>query len=560
MNVKKWLAKIKGNGTVLFYWQKIALTIFLFTVIPLGIVGYFYYNNIWKTRVDEVLNTYEIQLKNGCNNINAIYSKLIDRSISVSSNFQLQQFLTESPNFDFSTQFQKYNAMKSFMDLIVRENDRDSVHIYSDLSKPLDGGEYFRELESISEKERIKIISSTKRFYWKYESSKGKRNIFLYRKFLYANNSYAILEFNIPFTKIGGLLNFEIPKESELIYVSHNNVKMIIKGNVEGKKFNIKDFYSITSIIENNRDKLILLIPKKYVENQMLGFNIFFISVLVAIVFVIFFSVITTSKFLTRKLKKLMTDVANDIESAKGVEIDFDTKKEDEFSQINTNFFILIEKIKLYYEEISALELSKKAFELQLLQERINPHFLYNSLSTIKRVFPDLRLEIVINSLVKYYRMSLNKGNEILKLSEEVEIIKQYLLIQKFAYNSDFLFQTEIDVNTSQCKIPKHLIQPIAENAFLHGIMALETGGVISISSKIEGENIIIKVTDNGPGMQSEVLEMLEKEVKSEFGSGYGLKNIKERINLYFGKVYGVTIKSSENTGTEVSIKIPCNI
>ena len=143
-------------------------------------------------------------------------------------------------------------------------------------------------------------------------------------------------------------------------------------------------------------------------------------------------------------------------------------------------------------------------------------------------------------------------------LEEELEHVRHYLIIQKIRYKSKFNYEMDIQDEALTCITLKLIIQPIVENAIYHGIELMPDEGSIRISVRVEGEKVIISVTDNGLGMTPQVMEkLLRGGVKSSGGSGVGVKNVHERIQLYYGKAYGLTFMSEVEEGTTVTITLP---
>jgi two-component system sensor histidine kinase YesM len=164
----------------------------------------------------------------------------------------------------------------------------------------------------------------------------------------------------------------------------------------------------------------------------------------------------------------------------------------------------------------------------------------------------------MIISLSKFFRISLSKGKNIISIQDELEHINNYLTIQKIRYKNKFEFEIEASEEILQYKTIKLILQPIVENALYHGIEYMDTEGLIKISASIVKDKILFEVKDNGLGISPDVLRnILSQEVKSKDGSGIGLKNVHERLNIGFGKEYGLEIESEADEGTNVKIWIP---
>jgi sensor histidine kinase YesM len=159
--------------------------------------------------------------------------------------------------------------------------------------------------------------------------------------------------------------------------------------------------------------------------------------------------------------------------------------------------------------------------------------------------------------MVKYYRIALNKGSSIVTINQELEMIGEYIELQRFAYGNDLGFNIEIEEGTGKFLILKHLLQPVVENAVLHGLSGIETGGMIIIRAKSSLDKVTIEISDNGMGMEQDKIEAILKDNTNGFHSGYGMKNIQKRMEIFYGKDYILDIKSEVNHGTTVKITIP---
>ncbi|MBP3470173.1 MAG: histidine kinase, partial [Lachnospiraceae bacterium] len=208
--------------------------------------------------------------------------------------------------------------------------------------------------------------------------------------------------------------------------------------------------------------------------------------------------------------------------------------------------------------------------ELDTLRAQISPHFLYNTLNSIKcRALLDGNSDVakMTQWLINLLELSINNRNEYVTLTEELDMLQSYVGLQKVRSNKEFLFQTEMfPEHLGKCLIPKMILQTLVENAILHGIEEkeysdTENGAAIRVCASLDGENLQIEVWDNGIGMIEErIHEVFSAEQKNEKRkmNRVGLYNVDQRIKLYFGKKYGLSIKSTPGLSTTVTIKMPC--
>ena len=222
----------------------------------------------------------------------------------------------------------------------------------------------------------------------------------------------------------------------------------------------------------------------------------------------------------------------------------------------------MIDKINELLEQVKTEQIRLRKAEFELLQSQINPHFLYNTLDSIIWMAEGRKYEEVVlmtASLARLLRQSISNEDEVVPLAREVEYAKGYLTIQKMRYKDKLEF--EIDVEPSILNIPliKLVLQPIIENAIYHGIDRMVDQGFITIRIFPDGEDIVFQVEDNGIGMTEEQCsQFLKQEGRDRQGlGGIGIKNVNDRIKIYFGEKYGISIESELDEGTCVTIRMP---
>ena len=201
-----------------------------------------------------------------------------------------------------------------------------------------------------------------------------------------------------------------------------------------------------------------------------------------------------------------------------------------------------------------------RSMELALIQAQINPHFLYNTLDAIVWLIETGKNEQAIemvSSLSTYFRSFLSNGKDIIPLSEEIQHVRSYLEIQQVRYKDILAYDFLTDPSLDRCLIPKMTLQPLVENAIYHGIKPKRGISRITISSSRDGGQVILKVADSGIGMGPEALQALRESLERDEGSGFGMKASYKRLRLMFGSDRGFDIESTENRGTEITIRIP---
>ena len=240
----------------------------------------------------------------------------------------------------------------------------------------------------------------------------------------------------------------------------------------------------------------------------------------------------------------------------------------DEHGQLSERFNDMVQQLKKLIDEVykarlkeSKLEFLRKEAELNALQQQINPHFLYNTLESIFWEAEERGAEEIsemVTALGNFFRSSINKGLAFVRIEEEVAGARNYIYLQKIRFLDRFRVVWDIDKEILQYKTLKLVLQPIIENAIVHGVENMSKGGMIHISGTKIGDVIELCVTDNGQGIEEDELKRLRlyiNEEQSDVTSHIGIKNVNQRVKLYFGNQYGLDIDSEYGKGTRVTIR-----
>lgn len=392
---------------------------------------------------------------------------------------------------------------------------------------------------------------------------------------------------SIPLSTINDILNKnKIMSESE-IYIIDNKGKVLIKENKENKP-NIsfdENFlnniipYKKGSFIENNNiifyNKLItgwytiLSIPyKSYIKEINDLFLFCFITIIIAIITAIIVAYII-SLSISNPIKSLVNSI-NELKSG-SFKTKITVKSEDEIGQLCIHFNNMLGELNNLMEEKinnekrqSELIIASKNAELQMLRAQIKPHFLFNTLNSIKClaiINKSNHVANMIGALGTLLENSIVKGKDFLPIREEIDILKKYIEIQQMCYGNKINIHYEIDEDIYVYEIPKFILQPIVENAIIHGICKNNNGGDIYLRGKIQDKKIILQVLDNGVGITAEAINKFEKEkdlLSEQSVNGIGIKNIYERLKIIYGEDYGIKIEPSPNgVGTLVTVLFP---
>jgi two-component system sensor histidine kinase YesM len=226
----------------------------------------------------------------------------------------------------------------------------------------------------------------------------------------------------------------------------------------------------------------------------------------------------------------------------------------------------MVNQIKRLMEDIVAVEHNKNELELEVLHAQINPHFLYNTLNTIRwmaKIKGEDSISDALVALVKLLRVSISFGNNMIMLQEEIQYIENYILIQRLRFNQLFEIHYNIKEEHKGLNIPKLILQPIVENSLIYGIDEAEKREepiIIQIYTREKPDCIEIVVEDNGRGIEKDVLDNIFKQDQNiNRFSKVGLNNVNQRLKLYLGTEYGLRIVSKVGVGTTVIISVPNN-
>ncbi len=282
----------------------------------------------------------------------------------------------------------------------------------------------------------------------------------------------------------------------------------------------------------------------------------FVVLVALASILLASFLAIMISTVMTRPIKQL-ENTMHEVEKG-NFNVRSDIRLNNEIGHLSNTFNVMVSDIQKLMEQTIRDEEEKRKSEIKALQAQINPHFLYNTLDTIIWMSASGKNDEVVevtSALAKLFRTSISTGEMLVTLAVEIENIKSYLIIQKMRYKDKLRYRLDIPDSLLNCRLPKLILQPIVENAIYHGIKLSPTGGEILIQGSLQGENLLLSVSDNGVGMTGQQLERLFDPKDSS--RGIGIHNVHNRIQLFFGNQYGLSIQSRDGEGTRVDILLP---
>lgn len=307
--------------------------------------------------------------------------------------------------------------------------------------------------------------------------------------------------------------------------------------------------------------KLIGVAPRQTVSLNSLKTQLLVVFVAAFILFLMSLVNSYISSRITTPIRKLELSV-NEIEKG-NLNAKVDAEGSYEIRHLGQSVQNMAKQIQVLMADIVSEHEKKRKQEFDTLQSQINPHFLYNTLDIIVWMIenekPDQAVKAV-TALARFFRISLSRGKSIITVKDELEHVRNYLMIQHMRFKNRFSYTIEAEDEVLELASLKLMLQPLVENAIYHGMEFMDGDGEIFISAWKEGEDLYLKVSDNGLGMTEEQVDRLFSDTPhtgSSRGSGIGVKNVNERIRLYFGSEYGLSIESEPDEGTVVTIHLP---
>lgn len=230
-----------------------------------------------------------------------------------------------------------------------------------------------------------------------------------------------------------------------------------------------------------------------------------------------------------------------------------------ELESLSESFDHMVTKIQELMVHIVDEEKTLRKTELKALQAQINPHFLYNTLDSIQWMCEKKDTEkaiAMVSALAKLFRISISKGKELIPIEKELDHVRSYLVIQSYRFKGQFEYYFEVDEKLLNYYCNKITLQPIVENSIIHGLEGMYDEGEIHIRVIDGGDHILMQIEDNGVGMTKEQCQKIIAHDESD-QFGIGIKNVNDRLKIYFGQEYGLKIESELDCGTKVIVKIP---
>jgi two-component system sensor histidine kinase YesM len=587
-------AKLK-NKLVFSYTTVTALAILIISVST-----YFYSINTYKDEMKsksfeimkQINKSIEYNIKNMDKLVNFLYVKR-----DYNHNLIIERLTGPKPDVPSSLLSIERDFFSYFNDLVYLRDDCAGIYILGD-----NGLEFYRSVSGIESS-----YSTSQMWYTKTMENKGEITIIGTHRQFYLEDGIPVFSFSKQLVNhinkqfIGVMMidfNLSVIKEicqsinlgensqiaicdNDFNIIYHSDESLIMKKLQDEIADVVRtDSMGITNIQMEDRDllvihntsdiaewKLISIIPMKTLIQrwEFIGFVTLLVGVLLlAVMFVIS---LLLSNSITRPimhLNSLMKQVG------KGdYTVNIESRSADEIGQMKQAFNSMVNKIKELIQKEYKSKLMEREAELKALQAQINPHFLYNTMeliSTIAIVEKVPKIDTVAISLARMMRYSIKTAGDIVPLSDELKHVEDFTNIYNMRFDYSIKVRNEINKDYYKLGILKLTIQPLIENAFIHGFQNDILDGSIIISAMEEGNSLLVEISDNGVGMSQEKLEKIRKlldrdihetSMEPDSSESIGLRNVNARLALYYGQEYRIFIKSKENEGTKVTLKVP---
>lgn len=575
--------------------SKLLLSYLVLIVIPLGLITWLTYNKSSKITEDNMMKITSLALDQISNSLETKLSDISKVSEAVINNYDIQEILVRDLQ-EPDIMKQVLDARKMELFLKSFQNSRDVYRVRLFVNDGLiyanENTNFFNMKQITREPWYEQITSNSGSIHWtpsyllKYDAIEESKSVISAVRVI--NNYKAFGEYigvvcvDTLEEKIVDILQKSTLTKNGVIYIIDENGEVVSSSNRELTKAMItggeKSYYfpsqdakwekikidgqtMLTSYrkVKLSGWKLVAVIPLEDILTSNIILRNYSLALLVAIGFIAYGLALSISFYIVKRINRLIKTMRVAQEGNLKVRVKIDGK--DEIGELEKNFNQMIEGMTLMVEEKYKMGKELKNAELKALQAQINPHFLYNTLDLINwraNRYKAQDIKFIVSTLARFYKLSLSKGREIVSIADELAHVEAYVQIQNKRFKDKIHFTIDVDEKIRSFGIIKLILQPIVENAILHGINEKEDpSGNITIKGNLGEESILLIIMDDGVGMSEEMLRtILDRKIKKETG-GYGVKNVDERIKIFYGEQYGLSYKSMPGMGTIVEIRIP---
>jgi two-component system sensor histidine kinase YesM len=562
--------KIKTK-LLMIYFIMMALTVsIIYTVSATRI------NSMLLTQASNDLNSTTLQIKQNILNLLDSYEKATDYIV-------FNQTFINDISHESDTNPAKYDRTKDAIGILGRLKNIDpsisAIRVYMFDDTVLFDGNTFTRYDSAMD-ESLADLEAGISWIGRHPNSKKTSIVTLNRTiydYPYTSKQIGILSVEIPESKFYEFIQKESLSKTIVIFNDQGDIvtasndslsaadlnRLLAKNTAGGDgqfefKYNNTDFMLYSTMAANGW-RIASYIPLNSLLSTTVEINRYVVIVILSSMVAFFLFTTILLNFLTKRISQFAKAAHRIGEGQYNFSLDIAGK--DEIGQLADDFNRMIKRLDVLFNDVYVAQIKRKEAELQALQAQINPHFLYNVLSSIgfaalKKNAPEIRN--ALNDLAEFYRFSLSKGNSLVTLEEEINHVRTYMSIQNMRFGSMVALTYDIAPELRAFRILKLTIQPFVENAIHHAMRDSGTQLLISIAAGYDGMNVFIKVQDNGLGILEEKLaKILEKIQSGVEERNYGIQNVHNRIRLHFGEEYGVMITSVQGVGTTVTILLP---
>lgn len=564
------ISKIRRKTSDLKLKYKLVL-IYCFTgfipVLIIFLVSLYLMRGVLRENSTENINSYLYQATASLDGEIKIYDNL-------SSYISFNQSISQVLNYDYESVYNMYDQFVTVMDPLLSslmyfhdEVNRVTIYIDKDVVKH---GTTLAPMSEVSDKEWCKEALSDNDNHWYVDMD--KKQVFSVSRLVLLNRLGidGVLFINVDYDKAFEAFSQTILNDYGLFITDKNgNLIYELSQYDQSNKDYALTFDEFKEVVADHSDKYKIITQDSAATGWKIWFykpGSFMISSTTPIIWIGTISIIVcvaaavvcttaTSRFVTRrivKIQKCMKEVENG-----NLNVNVPVDGNDEISDLTRGFDAMVLRLDMLINEVYDSRLKEKEYEMKALQAQINPHFLYNTLSLInwKAIEADaVDISKITLALSSFYRTSLNKGKNVMSIKDEIDNMRSYLTIQQMMHDGDFDAVIDIEDGILQYNTLNLILQPLIENAIDHGI-DLNTGvrGVITITGRGTEDEIILTVEDNGVGMTKEQAD----KIITKDSKGYGVRNVNERIKLYYGEQYELKIESEIGKGTKVIVHFP---
>ncbi|HIY63393.1 MAG TPA: sensor histidine kinase [Candidatus Mediterraneibacter stercoripullorum] len=556
----KKLRRIYKN---LKFRYKLTLLILAAGIIPVFIIVAYTQYGMMSVLQDNELDNLQKSLDQSVEaieNQEQIYENLVNY---LSYSQDLRTVLSIQADSDYETYLKYVNVVDPLLQMPqLYHREIKGITLYSE-NITVAHGDMLLPLRQAEEEPWYKELGDSGLMQW-YVARGSSQEITAFRKFYNGDEVFAVLAISLDYTSVlapfsnqlldntGGIV---LDEKGEVVYASYSM----------GEKFRPEEPESIDYIMENYtcsvRDmngtgwKFCIYRPAEIITSSANSILLRNVPLIVLCVILLVIVGYIFSKTMVTGLERL-TENMNQIHLGFR-KVTVSSNSNDEVGVLIRSFRRMMDEMNRLISEVYESKIKLQNSEMKALQAQINPHFLYNSLSIINWKAIEAGEEDISKvtlALSTYYRTSLNRGETMTTVENEVNNIRAYLKIQLIMHDNSFKVEEQYDTDTAAMEIPKLILQPLVENAIDHGIdMSEQEDRILKIRISQDEGNLLLSVSDNGVGMEQEKAD----QIITYQSSGYGVRNVSERIQVLYGEEGGVSVESAPDRGTTVTIKIP---